>query len=499
MTEQPRTREELYEILKTKTREEFVLEQMIRLGFWPAAGTMPHDPAEEIRRRGELSKELGELRGQMRKLYNEEALIKEARKRRLLESRQKRKETKERRLREREERAAAWAKRQETEVSYLGAEVSAGLNHCESDAERLAQHDLPAYHTPAELAAAMGLPLPRLRFLAFARKTSTQSHYVHFKLPKKTGGERSIHAPKPELKEAQHWILNNLLNRVALHEDAHGFRPSRSIVSNAKPHVGADVVVNFDLKDFFPSISYRRVKGVFRSLGYSEAVATVLALLCTAPDFTECELDGETYFVANGERHLPQGAPTSPALTNILCRRLDRRLAALAESLGDVLYTRYADDLTFSARGEATAKLPKLCREVRNITAHEGLEINETKTRVLRPGRRQEVTGITVNQKMAVDKKTLRNFRATLFQIEKDGPEGKRWGQSPDLFAALMGYANFVRMVDKEKGAEFVGRVKALAEKHGWRPARKPLPPVENAVEPHPEPPPAKKSWWKLW
>lgn len=507
--QQPRTREELYETLKTKTREEFVVEQMIRLGYWPEAGTIPHDPADEIRRRGELQRELNELRQQTGRLYDEAAFIKELRKRRLTESRQKRKENKERKLRERAERAANWTAQQEKSITYLGAEVSAGLSHTVSDAERLSQHNLPRYDTPAELAAAMGLTVNQLRFLAFARRTGTVSHYVHFTLPKKSGGTRSIHAPKKRLKAAQHWILENLLNSVALNPSAHGFRPARSIVSNAKPHIGADIVINFDLENFFPTITYPRIKGVFQALGYSEAVATVLALVCTAPDFEEVTLDNQTYFIATGERHLPQGAPTSPALTNILCRRLDKRLAALAEASGDVLYTRYADDLTFSVRGEAETRLPKFFREVRNIVTHEGLVINESKTRVLRRGRQQEVTGVVVNDKLSLDRATLHRFRAVLYQIEKEGPEGKRWGQAKDLFAALLGYANFVQMVDAEKGAKFKAKVLELREKYRT-PAVEVAPETvvgasENAVteevtsETPVAPSAPEKKWWKLW
>lgn len=509
--QQPRTREELYEILQTKTREEFVVEQMVRLGYWPAAGTLPHDPADEIRRRGELQRELDELRKQTGRLYDEAAFIKELRKRRLTESRQKRKENKERKLRERAERATAWAAQQEKEITYLGTDVSAGLQKVESDAERLSQHNLPHYDTPIDLAAAMGLTVNQLRFLAFARRTGTVSHYVHFTLPKKSGGTRSIHAPKKRLKAAQHWILANILNYVALDPSAHGFRPARSIVSNAKPHVGADIVINFDLENFFPTITYPRIKGVFQALGYGEAVATVLALVCTAPDFDEVTLDGQTYFIATGERYLPQGAPTSPALTNILCRRLDKRLAALAESAGDVLYTRYADDLTFSVRGAAAEKLPKFFREVRNIVTHEGLVVNEKKTRILRRGRQQEVTGIVVNDKLSLDRETLHRFRAVLYQIEKEGPEGKRWGQAKDLFSALLGYANFVQMVDAEKGAKFKAKVQMLREK--YRPAVAEIAP--EMVAPTPEtvvinevtaeteapsaPPKPEKKWWKLW
>ena len=224
--------------------------------------------------------------------------------------------------------------------------------------------------------------------------------------------------------------------------------------------MGADVVINFDLKDFFPSISYKRIKGLFRSFGYSEAAATILALLCTEAELEEVELDGKTYYVALKERHLPQGSPASPALTNILCRRLDRRLSTMANKWGFV-YSRYADDLTFSTATDN----PRICNVLKNtesIVAHEGFTINPEKTRILRKSRQQEVTGIVVNQRLSIDRKTLKRFRATLHHIEKDGLEGKFWGKGKNVMSAIQGFANFVAMVDPEKGAKFQEQIQRI-------------------------------------
>ncbi len=276
-------------------------------------------------------------------------------------------------------------------------EYRGGLNNTESNAERLSNYGLPVLENAAQIAAAMGISVRQLRFLAFERKTSTICHYIRFKIPKKTGGSRCISAPRPKLKEAQRWILVNILNKLELHDAAHGFRRDRSIVSNAQPHVGQDVIINFDLQDFFPSISYRRVKGLFQSLGYSEAAATIFGLLCTELEVEEVELDGKTYYVAIGDRHLPQGSPASPAITNLLCRRLDRRLTALAENLG-FTYTRYADDLTFSATGSNLRHICNVLKRTEDIVTHEGLTINQQKTRIIRNSRQQEVTGVVVNK-----------------------------------------------------------------------------------------------------
>jgi retron-type reverse transcriptase len=469
MSDQPRTRQELYDRVRQIGKEQFILEEMIRYGFWPAQGEIPQDPADEIRRQGELQRELNALKSENRQLHNEQALRKQMLKQRLEESRRKRQETKERRERERIERAEAWRQRKQQEIPYLGDGVSGGLNYTDCDEERLQAYGLPVCETPEQIARAMGISVGQLRFLAFSRDTSTISHYIRFKIPKKTGGERLISAPMPRLKNAQHWILVNILEKLELHDAAHGFRRDRSIVSNAQPHVGADVIINFDLKDFFPSISYKRVKGLFQSFGYSEAAATIFGLLCTQAQVEEVELDGKTYYVATTDRHLPQGSPASPAITNLLCRRLDRRLTGMAENLGFV-YTRYADDLTFSASGESLCNICNILRRTESIVAHEGFAINEQKTRILRGKSSQlEVTGIVVNERPNISKKELKRFRATLYQIEKDGPEGKHWGNSSDVMASIQGFANFVAMVNPEKGAEFQEQVQRIKDKYGRR------------------------------
>lgn len=512
MAGQPTSREALYERIRSTSKEEVILEEMIRLGFWPAQGSVPHDPAEEIRRRGELERQLSELREKSRKLYNEKVLIAEQRKQRLAESRRKQKETKARRERERQERAQKWAQRKAGEILHLGEDVSGGLSHKTSDVARLQQAGLPVLTSAEELAKAMGLEVKALRFLAYNRKVSRVSHYRRFLLAKKTGGFRLISAPMPRLKRAQAWALEHIFDKLSFEPAAHGFIAGRSIVSNARPHVGADVVVNLDLKDFFPTVSFPRVKGALVRLGYSESVATALALVCTEPDVDEVALDGVTWFVAKGQRHLPQGSPCSPAITNLLCRRLDRRLHGLAQALGFV-YTRYADDLTFSGRGEAaeSKRVGKLLRGVADIVAHEGFVVHPSKTRVMRRGRRQEVTGVVVNDKPSVARDELRKFRATLYQIEKDGPEGKRWGHGGDVLAAVHGYACFVAMVDPSRGKPLLERARALLTKHKPGPSKppggsgprapSPITPPANAPEatkpaaPAAPAAPAKKGW----
>lgn len=465
MSEQPRTRQELYDRIRHSSKQEFILEEMIRLGFWATTAQIEADPTNELRRQGEIVRELQHLRQENARLHNEKQLRQELLKQRLAESRQKQQETKARRERERLERSQKWQQQKQTEISYLGEGVSGGLNNTQSNAERLSNFGLPVLENAAQIAAAMGISVGQLRFLAFSRKTSPICHYIRFKIPKKTGGDRTISAPMPKLKEAQRWILVNILNKLELHDAAHGFRRDRSIVSNAQPHVKQDVIINFDLQDFFPSISYRRVKGLFQSFGYSEAAATIFALLCTELEVEAVELDGKTYYVAIRGRHLPQGSPASPAITNLLCRRLDRRLTAMAENLG-FIYTRYADDLTFSATGSSLRYICNVLKRVEDFVTHEGFTINQHKTRIIRKSRQQEVTGVVVNSHLNIARETLKRFRATLYHIEKDGFAGKHWGNTTDVMAAIQGFANFVNMVNPAKGAEFIAQIDRIKNKY---------------------------------
>ena len=458
------TREALYARIRASSRTEVTLAEMKRLGFWPEDDQSLTEAEQLIRRETELQQALTALGRELREVEDPVQALKRMRKERMAQAKARREETRQRRARERHERALAWHARRAQEVLYLGAGVSAGLNEARSDADRLARLALPPMHDAQDLARTMGVSLEELRFLAFERRVSRISHYRRFAMPKKAGGLRIISAPMPRLKRAQYWVLDNVLARAPVHPAAHGFLKGRSIVSNATPHVGQAVVINVDLKDFFPSIALPRVRGVFTQLGYGKQVATTLALLCTESATEEVDVDGETFYVSHGPRVLPQGAPTSPALTNILCRRLDARLQGAAARLG-FRYTRYADDLTFSGDESVRKQAGKLLWRVRQIVVDEGFTPHPDKQHVMRSHARQNVTGIVVNEKPSVDRATLRRFRAVLFQVEKDGPAGKQWNGNENVLAALEGYALFIRMVDADKGAPLLARVRAARAK----------------------------------
>jgi len=459
----PRDRKELYDRIARGGKDEVILEEMQRLGFWPAT-PLPSDPPDETQRMADLRKRLGALREQASRLRNLRTVEAELKKQRLAESKKKREQNKQQKLADRAVARAATVEKKTKDLTYLGKGVSGGLGKRDSDAARLATNGLPHANSASDLATHMRLALGQVRFLAYARAVSTVTHYHRFTIPKRTGGVRVISAPHRRLKAAQHWILEHLLEKLVVSDQAHGFVAGRSTVSNALPHVGAAVVINVDLKDFFPTVTVGRVKGLFVKLGYGEEVATVLALICTEADTQEAELDGVRYFVARGPRRLPQGAPTSPAITNALCRRLDKRIAGYAARYGFV-FTRYADDLTLSSKDPA-APVGKALQFLRHVVAAEGFAVHPDKIRVVRRGRRQEVTGVVVNERPGVPRDELRRFRALLHQIGKTGPGGKTWGPGgAEVFAAALGFASYVAMVDRAKGEALRKQVLALKAK----------------------------------
>lgn len=461
MANQPLTRQQIFDRIRQSSREEFILEEMQRLGFWPKADAAPTLPEQLIKKEGELQRELSALWQEKRRHESKEQMLAEMRKKRMEAARQKREETKQKRQAERRRKAEAWKEKGAKEISYLGEEVSAGLNETESNAALLQAKGLPFFADERALAQAMRISLPELRFLCYHRRVSTASHYKRFGIRKKSGGLRIISAPMPRLKAAQHWVLHNLLNKLPLHEAAHGFVPKRSILTNAQPHLQKDVVVNIDLKDFFPTVHFKRVKGLFQKLGYAEKLATVFALLCTEPETEEVALDGKTYFVAKGKRVLPQGAPTSPAITNLLCYKLDCRLKGLAEAMG-FSFTRYADDITFSGGAEAAGKTQQLLWRLHRIVTDEGFVVHPKKIGVMRKGARQEVTGIVVNQQPGINRQTLRRFRALLHTLQNGGLEQARW-KGGSLLAEIAGYAEFVSMVKPALGQKLKAQVAQIS------------------------------------
>jgi RNA-directed DNA polymerase len=289
-----------------------------------------------------------------------------------------------------------------------------------SDVEQLARYGLPQWHDEEDLAQALALSVKQLQHYSIHRHRDKIRHYVTFAMPKRSGGTRQIMAPKRRLKAIQRILLRELLDRLPAPKHAHGFVKGRSIKTGAEVHVGKAVVVKLDLADFFPSVTFRRVRGWLIALGYSYPLATTLAVLMTECERQRVRLRDQLYFVPVGPRHCVQGAPTSPAVCNAIAQRMDHRLNGLAGKLG-FAYTRYADDLTFSS--ESAEMVAKLVHYVHKIVQTEGFQINVKKTRILRKGGAQKVTGVTVNETLGLSRKERRRIRAELHQLKVQ--EGK--------------------------------------------------------------------------
>ncbi len=264
----------------------------------------------------------------------------------------------------------------------------------------------------------------------YANPEFSANRYIKFVVKKKSGGERSIHAPVKGLKSILR-ALNFVLQCIyEPHNAATGFVINKSIVDNAKVHVGNHYVYNLDLKDFFHSFNRNRIKMSFMHEPFNlhserEPLAFMLASLCTHP----LELNGQILHV------LPQGSPTSPTITNILCKKLDKRLTGLANRFG-AKYTRYADDLSFSSphniykNEDFNKELERIIAEdhiinIRNKKVEIGLQlhINRKKTRLQKSVYRQEVTGLIVNNKVNVNQRYLKQIRMWIYYWEKYGYE----------------------------------------------------------------------------
>lgn len=326
--------------------------------------------------------------------------------------------------------------------------------------KRLKDNELPNFNTPKELAEALGLSVSRLRWLCYHRDAATYIHYHAFEIPKKSGGTRHIWAPNALLKEKQRWVLDEIVHKMPVHGSAHGFVPGCSIFSNAKVHIDSQYIISMDIKDFFPSFSFKRVKGIFRQIGYLDGIATLLALLCTEAPREEVEYAGQKYFVATGDRCLPQGSPASPGLTNLACMKLDRRLSGLAKRCG-WRYTRYADDITFSSADGNNKTITKIKEYIKKIVEDEGFAIHPEKTIVMGKGGRQEVTGLIVNNEE--DPRTPREIRRMLRAAINNLKQGKPFQEGEDL-QTLIGYASFIYSTDTEEGKKYLSELADLPE-----------------------------------
>jgi len=260
---------------------------------------------------------------------------------------------------------------------------------------------------------------------------------MSFLSKKKDGGLRFILAPSRPLKARQRWILKNILHNRQISSYAHGFCPGRSIVTNATLHIKYKYTICADIKDFFPTIKVEQVETVFQDLGYSSSASKKLASLC-------CH---------NGI--LPQGAPTSPCLSNIIFKKLDARIAEWAD-LCHATYTRYADDITISANEDISHLISILHQELLS----DGYSLNISKIRYFDPNQPKRITGLIVQDAVHVPKHFKRKLRQEIYYCKRFGVSTHlnniRAEKRVHFKEHMYGRAYYIKMVEPVAGTRFL-------------------------------------------
>lgn len=451
MNEIENKKSEYREQVSSMGKKEFTLQKMKEYGFWPKDVPTPYErqvdeTKEAYQKRNELELEykklvnqisnlykevstieqkLGELRKQYNKTWDYEKIRKEIARMLMEESIERRAKRKAEREEQQRQKTEAWQKKKKENIVYIGKEYSSHLSQKETDQERLIQLHLPVLTEEKQLAEFLNLSYQQLRFLTYHRDVTKTDQYYRYEIPKKSGGLRKIAAPKPGLKAAQRIILDQILNQLPVANEAHGFRKAHSVVTNAKAHKGnPTLLINMDLENFFPTITFARVRGMFESFGYSGHISSLLAMICTYCERMEIEVNGEIRYVKTSGRILPQGSPASPMITNIICSHMDARIQGLAQKY-QLQYTRYADDMSFSLQEEAELQIGSFCYYLSKIIEEEGFSINHKKTRFLKGNTCQSITGVVINgEEVGVSKKWVKNLRAMIHQASIKQEQG---------------------------------------------------------------------------
>ncbi|MCH8621185.1 reverse transcriptase family protein [Undibacterium sp. TS12] len=335
--------------------------------------------------------------------------------------------------------------------------------------------NLPSLANSDELANYLNLPHGELAWFAdqwrdSAPESTGLRHYRYRWLDKPTGGVRLLEMPKQRLRNIQRKILRQILDRVPPHAAAQAFRKRHSCLSHASLHTGKQVVLRLDLKDFFSSIPGSRIHSLFAKLGYPQSVAAILARLCThrTPNTVLDEImarQGAPWQVRHmlRSRHLPQGAPTSPALANLCAFRLDMRLHTLAASM-QATYSRYADDLTFSGDEELARALQRFIIQAGAIAIEEGFSLNHKKTRIMRATGRQQVTGIVINRHCNIRRSEFDRMKAILTNCVRNGPATQNRDHHADFRVHLAGKLAHLHMINAARAT----KLQTIFEQINW-------------------------------
>jgi RNA-directed DNA polymerase len=332
--------------------------------------------------------------------------------------------------------------------------------------------------TTADLAALLELDEDRLDWLADRRglersvEREQLRNYRYAWIPRTAGPPRVIERPKSMLKAAQRRLLREVLDRIPAHDAAHGFVGGRSARSHAAAHARSGLVLRLDLEDYFASVTAGRVFGIFRTAGYSEGVSHTLTALCTnvLPRSQWHSLPPPNAGVIAAHRrlgrrlatpHLPQGAPTSPALANLATFSLDRRLSGVAAAFG-AHYTRYADDLAFSGDLSLARGAGRIVALVEEIARDEGFLLNASKTRLMPRSARQRLCGVVVNEHPNVSRREYDLLKAILHDAARHGPEAANRSGHPHFRAHLLGRIAWVEQLNPPRGRRLRERFAAI-------------------------------------
>lgn len=317
-----------------------------------------------------------------------------------------------------------------SEFNVTEIEIKSITNYC----DRLINNDVPILFDVQDLCSLLNI---EYKILSRYLYRNNDILYSKFKIKKRRNGYRVILSPCRELYLIQKKILTNILSKIKSHECSQAFCKGNSIVQNAKVHLHSELVINYDLQDFFTNIKLNQVRDVFTDIGYTNVLAKTLAKICCYKGF------------------LPQGAPTSPIISNLVAKKLDNELQNLA-ILNKAKYTRYADDLTFSGN----KKIMSIRNEIENIIKKNGFVVNEKKTYIRFASQGMEVTGIRIsNGNMSVNKKFLKGLRKEIYFCKKYGASDhlKHLNVDKSFFKEHMyGKAYFVNMVNNALGKKLL-------------------------------------------
>ncbi|MBK1856100.1 hypothetical protein JO972_14100 [Verrucomicrobiaceae bacterium 5K15] len=325
---------------------------------------------------------------------------------------------------------------------------------------------IPSITTSGDLAHWLDLPVSQMEWFAGDYNSvpadTKLSHYTVQTVVKKSGGFRVLEKPKWQMKQVQRYILHGILDHLPPHPCSHGFQKNRSILSYVQPHIGRKMLIKMDLKDYFLSIERSRVRALFHLLGYPPLVSVQLAGCCTnrlrLADVPSGVAQRDRYTVS----HLPQGAPTSPALADRLLYRLDLRLHGLAQKM-HMDYTRYADDFAFSTNDSVRRpQVEAFLNLVDQIVREEGLQLHKTKTSVMHHSQRQRLAGLVLNEKHNVARGEYDRLRAILHRCGQNGLDAENKNDHPSFLQHLEGRVEFIRQTNPRRGKKLQGMLDKL-------------------------------------